>query len=172
MYTKNDRAQRGNASTQYTVGVQGWAIARETRVYSEERLTRANLGGVGEGIAWRGTGARRWGRRRSGGSEEVVGDVAEHADVEAGGTSAVVVGDVDLRDRVDGVGVGRGSGESPEEGTIKGRWDGGAGVAGAWFGASGLWGGKRKRGGGLLQAGRQATVWRDVNGVADVGEET
>ena len=44
-------------------------------------------------------------------------------------------------------------------------------MAGAWFGANRLWGGKRKWGGRLVQAGRQATVRRDVEGVADVGEQ-
>ncbi len=141
------------------MGIQGWAVAGGIQVYSKERLAWANLGGGGEGIA----------RRRCGGSEEDVGDAAEHADVETGAPAAVVVRDVDLRYGADGVRAGRGSGESPEEGTIQGRRGGSAGVAGASFGANRLWGRQRKWGGRLLQAGRQATVRRDVEGVADVG---
>ncbi len=136
------------------------------RVYSKERRTWANLGSVGEGIAGRGAGTRRGRGRRGGGGEEDVGDATEHAEVEARAPSSVVAGDVDLRCGADGVGTGRGSGESPEEGAIQGRWGGGAGVAGAWCGADtaggGIWEGKGEWGGGLLQAGRQATVRRDV----------
>ncbi len=155
--TQNDRALRGNTSTQYTVGIQGWVLARGDRSIFEGT---SRTGGVGEGIARRGAGTRRGRGRRCGGSEEDVGDAAEHADVEAGAPSAIVVGEVDLRYGADGVLIGRGSGESPEEGTIQGRWGGRAGVAGAWFGTDR--GREGKWGGGLLQAGRQATVRRDV----------
>ncbi len=153
------------------MGIQGRAVARGIHVYSKERLASANLGGGGEGIARRGSRTRtRWERgRRCGGSEEDVGDATEHADVEAGGPSAVVVRDVDLQYGANRVRAGRGSEESPEEGTIQGRRGGSAGVAGAWFGANRLGRGKRKWGGRLLQAGRQATGRQDVEGVADVG---
>ena len=104
---KNDRVQRGKTSVQFTVGIQGRAVARGIRVYSKERLARANLGGVGEGIARRGS-RTRWGRgRRCGGSEEDVGDAAEHADVEAGGPHNAVVRDVGLQYGADGVRAGR-----------------------------------------------------------------
>ncbi len=46
-------------------------------------------------------------RRGSDGGEEVVGDVAEHADVEAGAPPKIVVVDVDVGDRTNGVGAGR-----------------------------------------------------------------
>ncbi len=62
--------------------------------------------------------------RRSGGSEEDVGNAAEHAEVEVGAPSAVVVRDGDQRHAADGVGARRGSGESPEKGTIQGWWGG------------------------------------------------
>ncbi len=54
------------------------------RVYSKEGRTRANLVGVGEGIAGRGTGTRRGRGRRGGGGEEDVGDATEHAEVKRG----------------------------------------------------------------------------------------
>ncbi len=38
-------------------------------------------------------------------------------------------------------------------------------------GVFGIWWRKGERGGGLLQAGRQAEVWGDVKGVRDFGQE-
>ena len=60
-------------------------------MYLKERHTRANLGGIGEGVARRGTGTRRGRGRGCRVDKEDVGDAAEHADVEAGAPSAIVM---------------------------------------------------------------------------------
>ncbi len=68
--------------------------------------------------------------KKCGRSEEDVGDAAEHADVEAGAPSTVVVRDVDLRYGVDGVRTGRGV-EGPRR--REQSKDGGVGVR-EWLG--------------------------------------